>query len=30
MIGTLLTIAVLGYYVNRCLGGTTNAGTCGV
>ncbi len=30
MIGTLLTIAVLGYYVNRCVSNTDKYATCKV
>lgn len=30
MIGTLLTIAVLGYYVNRCAAGTPETVNCKV
>jgi len=28
MIGTLLTIAILGYYVNSCISGVNRHGRC--
>jgi len=30
MIGTILTIAVLGYYINRCVSSTNEYATCKV